>query len=214
MVGAISAASGIAPLSASVYTYRQQSRDIKVLSAYFLFLLFVEGTMEYYAYHKMNNLWFGHFVTPIEFGVFTYVFSRWQKSRTRQLILQVSIPVIILAYIVVNYQLENLTSFNTYTRPAVSVILIIISSLILYDLYKSRMVTLFKNIRFWIALGVLTYNAGTVALFSMINIFLAVSPSLAFVAMLLHTVLNITSNIFFAKGYLCLRTQTNSGGGL
>jgi len=198
LLAIISGISWAVPLGAGVSLFNRLEREAKILVAYFIFIGLVEAFSFYQALNKVSTIWLFHVFTPLEYGFLVVVFSYWQKRPLLRLVLQLSIPLFALICIANKLFVENLVSFDNFSTSLESLVLIIISVRTLFDLSRENSSTLSKDSRFWIAIAVLTYFSGNLPTFAFANV-IAVSS--------IKHILNVISNILFARGFLCYRLK-------
>lgn len=205
MFGTISGFSSIIPLVAGIAFFRFYQKDMRLFAIFFGVAVPFDLFLIVTSMQGINNLWALHIWSLLEYCFLVYVISYWQKNETFRKLLRWSIPVFVIIWFAAKLvRIEDFTHFQNYTRSVGSMILTIVSVVTLYALSESE--GILKSYQFWIILGVLIYFAGNIMLFSVSNIVLA--GSLFF----MHSIVNITANLLYAGGFLCLRLQSKYGG--
>ena len=86
-----------------------------------------------------------------------------------------------------------------------------LSAFTLIGLDTAKEEAFFRQSRFWIAAGALLYFAGSLAVVCLSNVILSWPAERARLLFELHAVLNLTANMFYAAGYLCLMPRRKLG---
>lgn len=179
------------------------SRQMRLLIVYFGEGLFAEILFAYLGSKGINNLWLLHLFTIIDYCLLIAVFALWQKNILLRRILQISIPLIIILGIISILYLENIRHFNNFTRPMTSLILTMVSAYTLFELNTEKIVSLFREPRFWVCSGVVLYFTSTLLIFSLSNILLNLPHHLVRVIFEFNIIMNIVANIIYTRGFLC-----------
>jgi len=194
----ISAVSWAVPLGAGVSLFNRLEREAKILVAYLILIGLVEAFSFYQALNKVSTIWLFHVFTPLEYGFLVVVFSYWQKKPLLRLLLRLSIPLFALICLVNKLFLESLVSFDNFTASLEGSALIMISVYTLFNLYRDNSGPISRDPRFWITVAVLIYFSGSLPTFAFANIIALWS---------IPHILNVISNILFARGFLCYRLK-------
>jgi len=200
----LSSFSEVVPLGAGLFTPRYLTLEMKVFFAFLLIAQMSDLAMAALATRHINNLWLTHVFVILEYAFFAWLFASWQKSEWFKKILLLSIPGLLLLGIVSAFYLENVSSFNTITRPLASLLIVIISAYTLLTLSRSHIDSLFRETRFWISAAALLYFASSLAVVSLSNIIMGLPAEQSRQLFAVHAILNMIANIGYAGGFLCL----------
>ena len=203
----ISAASAFIPVIAGLFCARFTPRDLKIFLLYLAINCLSNIVSIGLAMMKLNNLWLLHVFTPIQFALFIWIFSQWQKPPVKHFFLS-AIPAFTLVWLLAMLFFENISRFNSLTRPLEALVLIGVSGFTLYQLQQESIGILFRKPSFWIASGTLIYFSGMIILYTLSNSLLEVSiETLRTVWLTIQPTVNISANLLFAAGFLCLRPR-------
>lgn len=200
----LSTTSILIPFVIGIFFYRKLGKDLKIFLLLLAISVIVEAIVDYFAFLKINNLWLFNIYFLIDYSFFMIVFSLWQDNRKIKNTLRISIPVFFIIWLIFLFILGGFLKFNYVARYIECIIFTIVS---LYTLYKIGLdgdILVYKDYRFWISLGVLIYFAGNIFIYALG--FLMDSEFMDS-AWIIHNSLNITHNLCFAGGFLCLRYQ-------
>lgn len=190
-----------------VWRFGKLSRELRVVAIYLVVSMAFSLTQYYFAKRNINNLWLTHFFTPIQYAFLAWTLSLWQRSPQIQRILQMSAVIFAAICLGSILLLENLRTFNIYSRPFESVLLVISSGYALYLLNKNDSGSLLRRPEFWVSSAILLYFSGMVVLYAMSNSFLRASFDTLRVAWIAHSVVSVIFSSLFAVAFLCKRTQ-------
>ncbi len=183
------------PLATGIYGFRRFNSELKILVAYFALVVLVEAYCLYQAYNSGNTMWIFRFYTPIEYSFLVLVFSFWQKRAFLRRMLLYSIPLFVLIYLGSESFLETSNNFDNFTASLESVLLVGISAFTLLGINQEDKGNILRDPRFWVGTAVLIYFSGNVMIF-------ALSKEITF--WWAHNSLNISANLLYSGGFLCL----------
>ena len=199
----VSALSVLFPILVSIRRYNGYDRiGQRLVSFLYLSALFdLAGLIT--ASYKVNNLPLFHLFTLIEVLFFGWVYAQafeqiWLKKITN------GFTVIVASLIVYNaLALEGVWQFNSITKTAESVLLIVLSLLLFRQLLlQNEVMFLDRHPLFWLNSGVLLYFAGNLFVF-MLQHTIADSAQKGYVYGIVHSGINILANLLFGIALLC-----------
>ena len=202
----LSFVSGLMPFILGLILFRKLNPALKSLLLLFGIGLLIE-VLGYYLYFFakiQNNIWLYHFYTLIEYSLLIAVFSYWQKNFKLKRMLRISIPGFAVLWIGAKFFFESFDQPDSYTTSLECVLLVGISFRTLYVVNQEHMKALFREPRFWVSSAVLIYFSSNLLTFAL--------PNLAVNWGFHHAVVNVTSNLLYAGGFLCLSPRLNYGG--
>ncbi len=192
--------------------YRHLSKDLRILTVYF-FVSAMSSVLQYYlATRHINNLWFIHLFTPIQYAFFAWIFSTRQKEKRRRLALQASTIVFALLCLGGVLFFEDLRSFNSYTKPVEGLLLVFLSGRLLYEIDKESLDSLARQPQFWFSAATLVYFSGLLVLHALSSLLLSRSVETLRTAWVAHSVVSIISSSLYGVAFLCPSTRQISGG--
>lgn len=205
----LSIISGVFPVLAAWYNYGQLSRILKIAAVYFLlsFLLDVMGDLVLYLGVKDN-------MPIIDFYVISSIFfyaAIYYQAFSRAVIKKVVLAASGLTLVIILWDLifiNGLTEYPSISITAMGILLILISLTYFYELLSRQE---FMHIE---KLGLFWINAGNLFYFSL-NIFLfmlysRISNSERGDYYMIHSVVNVITNVIFSVGLLCKPQRTTS----
>lgn len=197
----------LVPVIVGIPFVRTGAKDQKILFVY-LFISFLSSVVSTIsAYHKMNNLWMTNLFTPFQFGMLMWLLSSWHATSVKKVFVW-TIPIFIFLWLVAVTFFENIRGFSSYVRPLEALVLISASGYTLVKLTSEESDSILRIPSFWVASGILLYFTGMIVLFSLSSILLREDvETLRLLWAPIQSVSNISSNLLFTAGFLCLRPR-------
>ena len=205
------ALSSLTALATGLFTFRFLSKEMRILVFYIALAIIGEIVTAVLAKKGINNLWSIHIFTFVEYFFYAMVFSYWQKNLMFTKILRRSTLGFFFLGIVLMLSVEDLSSFNNYTKPIECILLIAISAYTLLEISKEY-ATLLEDPRFWICIAVLLYVSSTLILFALSNTLIGFPRQILQGVWSIYIVMNMVVYFLFAKGFLCQYQIQKSGG--
>jgi hypothetical protein len=126
------------------------------------FIMIVELTGRYLrkVLHQ-PNVWLYNFSMPLEYLFFTYIIHQHYSSRSFRLVAR-WFTILFITYVVISLTfISRISTFNSSAVTVGNVGMILLSLLSLYDIYlQEDDIPVWKQSIFWVAAGVLLFNAG------------------------------------------------------
>ena len=128
---------------------------------YLFFIVLVEFLGRYMRTElKVSNSWLYNISVPVEYLFYVFIFFSFFKKKTNHWLSTVFL-VLFCVYVITYLVINGITHFNRNVLIVGSFSLIIFSVLYLIELYNSPgIIDLNRHPVFWIAAGVLLFNAG------------------------------------------------------
>lgn len=196
----VAAAADILPLLAGLTYVRHLNRPLRLLILFYLFILGVNVSNIYSHIHQVSNLWGLNAFIMVEYAFLAYIFSFWIDRPKVKKLLQTSIPLMILSWVIV--KLCGATLFDTlhYFKVVESSLLISLSTYKLHKITSESESPSYQLPEFWISVGVLLYFSGNILLFIAMKLFL--DMQLFAKVWMIHVGLNVVANLFYSGGFL------------
>ncbi len=199
----LSAISILFPVLVSVRRYYGYDRFGRGLSLFLYLSASFELAVVTTWFYKINNLPLFHLFALIELLFFGWLYAQafhqvWLKNVVNGL------TALGAAFIIYNaLLLESIWSFNSVSKTAESVYLIVLSLLLFRQLLLQREVMfLDRHPLFWLNSGVLLYFAGNLFVF-MLQHAIAGSAQKGYVYGFVHSGINILANLLYGIALLC-----------
>ena len=181
-----------------MYLWGVLPRELKILLGLFVVVVGADAVSIYMIIRQQSNIQVLHIYTLLEYSFLIIVFSYWQKSPSLRRYLLISIPLFALLGISAKIFLEAPTQFDNFTSSVEGAVLVGVSAYTLYGLILEDLGSLYREPRFWVSVAVLVYFSGNLVAFSLRPvIFIGV----------IHSILNIISNLCYTGGFLSLRRR-------
>lgn len=183
------------PIAIGIYRWRYLRKYLKLLLVIIL-LAGVSDAFSFMLIKKSINSW--PILNIFYFLQFIYlylIFKYHSPGKTLSVF-----TIIFIAFAVINFSfIQQPYQFNTYSSYLGSLLLLLFSVVYLNKLMNNLQVDAIQSLpMFWISFGVLAYFGGTLFLFLFNNVLMKHQPTNHQLVWVLHNVLNITKNLFFA----------------
>ena len=180
---------------------RRLDKGMKLLLFYVLVALLVEISSVVLAYRGTFNTEVFSAFTLFEYILFILIFANWQSRDSVRKSMYASIPLFAILWTILIIVLgpENI---DNVILPLNSVIFVALSVQSLFQVNKDSLGTIFSYSEFWFASAVLIYFAGNLMLFSLESKLLEQQQQFI-VVWYIHSVLNLTHNLFYARAFAC-----------
>lgn len=159
------------------------------------------------AHYKINNSINSHLDTLAQIlflGVLYFYTLKVQTLRKPT----ISITIILVLFTILNgIFIQGFDHFNSYSRTAVNMFLIVLPLFYFYELLRmEKIVKIEKEFMFWVSVGTLIYYAGTLFVFILcLNPEIGLSKEISNQIWVVNSVLTILQNILFGGAILCLK---------
>ena len=202
-----SSSSAAIPLIVALVLWRRLDNPMRILAGMFLAACLIELGCWYLAFNHTSNLWLGHIWTAVEYTCLILIFAYWQKRRTVQRLLRLSVPVFYAILILNKIFLESFDELDSVSRPICSVVIICVAAFAFQRLIIEPGESLVRDPRFWVCCATLIYHAGTLTLFTLGRGMMEENMANFDAIYTVHSVINILTNLLYAGGFLCRRQR-------
>ncbi len=194
--------SNFVPFLCGLYYYRNLTKEIQILTWFFLFVVLYDATA-YYFMLRGNNLWVIHFYLPIEFGIWMIVLSSWQRSALLKKVLIYSVPIFALFSIINSIFFERLYDYPSHSLSLEATLFIGICAYTIFILSRDGEKLLTSDGRFWILFGKLFSSLCTLIMWPLSNLLKNIPNEFKLIYILFHLTAMIIANFLYAGGILC-----------
>jgi hypothetical protein len=204
----LSAVIVLLPIIISLIKFKALGPHLKALSFFLYITAILEVLSLYCASRGINNFFLFHIHTVFEYGCLALVYYYLFNSKIIKRVLLGSIVLVAVFAIADPIFIENIASMNTIPRFINSILLIVLSMLFFYKIFiDMKIFPLGSHPMFWINTGILIYFSGTLFLFIFSNSLMEQSDQTYWESWIIHSILNILLNLFFAIGLWHKRTK-------
>jgi hypothetical protein len=203
----ISIASGVFPLIAAIYNYRQLEPVLKLVAAFCLVSAVLDLISMIMAHDGVRNtLFLQHLFDLVAVLFFSVIYYRaFYEPILKKIALILGITSFL---IVVNNAIfiEGVNSYPSISNTVLSLLLIILSLTYFYQLLtRQEFIHIDKQGLFWINAGVLFYFSINIFLFMLFN---KISRSAQADFNMIQSITNIIANLLYSVGLLCKPQKT------
>lgn len=202
----LSVISGIIPVLAALFNYKQIDKVLKIAATFFL-VSFLFDVGFWIALEtgggNLNDMPFVHLYLLVSLGFYSVIYYYLILNMTLK---RIVIILSIMTLITFLYNALKLLSYPTISNTALSILLIILSLVYFYQLLnRQEYVYIEKQGWFWINAGILFYSAVNIFLFMLFN---QIPKDLRANILIIHSVTNIIANILYSVGLFCKPQKT------
>jgi hypothetical protein len=191
----------LAPLVAAIWAIRRMQRGMPILLILFAIAALTECTIWYGLLRGIQFEWVHHIYTPVEYGLFATVFAMWDDNLRIKKIILASIPLFAIICLLDAFFGKSMAVMNSLTISISLVLYVLLSSYSLLKLQADELAPILKNHRFWIYSALLLYSSGALVYFALLYYLPA---DLIISVQYLHSAVNITANLLYSGGFICL----------
>lgn len=155
----------IGALLISIACYKNiKDKPLRWFIPFLLLMTLVELTGMYIWKAGHANTWLYHFSVPVEYIFYTYLFYCYFQQRSFKLLAKVLLVLIPVIAILNTVFLQGFLIPNTNVLKTGAASMVLLSCLYFVDIFKREdQIVLAREPMFWIATGVLFFNAGDLA---------------------------------------------------
>ena len=143
-------------------------KELRLFVIYLTIAFIMESVLLFFA-TKKNNLFFHHIYAPIEFGLLSFLLIQWESKFKKAFIIAA------VFYLVYRFGeiffLEDWFRFNTSSMTVQSLLLFLLATRIFYIIATSSLIPFYRDYRFYIAVGIMTWNGFHAIIFILLSFF-------------------------------------------
>lgn len=195
IVAYVSVLSPIVPLIVAFIKPTRLGKEQWYLICLLCLSLLSDGLLWYFLIKGINNWPIGNLYVIAQFILLYNLFVNKDKSKISHVLL-----IIFLFFAIINFIfLQTPTTFNSRTSNIGALFINGMALSYLYRLFKEMPINNILDMpMLWVAFAVLFYFAGTLFLFLLNNYLIVNQPENHQLGWVLHNILNIIKNLFFA----------------
>lgn len=176
--------------------------EMRILLGFFVFALVANILSLIFAFRLGNNLWLYHFIPLMEFSIFVVIFASWLNTRLSRIALYLTIPLFFTVWFLFKYYIEDLRRFDNFSSSFESMLLIGISSYVLFTLFRNGWEKPGRDFRFWVLAAVLIYHTANGVFIALSNVIMNFSQLEIMELWSLHWLVGIIANYLFLVAFL------------
>lgn len=205
----ISALSILLPILAGLFCYKFLTFSEKLFLYFMGIGAITEIVLHILVTFHINNHFIVNIYILLEFILILFILATWIGEFSIKIPFKLIIAGFVL-YWGINVLINGIGLFMGPLAIAAHAILVILSGLLLTQLMLHTDSPLFKNLRFWIASGVLIYFSTGIIRSAILSLF--VDNNNLFLSTWysnLHSGVNISGSLLYSIGFLCKLPKTN-----
>ncbi len=199
----ISSLSGLIPLMALIYNFKNLDRIFKLIGVFFILAALADLLQWLLPYWHFSNIWIVHIFVMVNIVIFCIVYYRAFVSSLNK---KVSLILSAAALVAGLYSCKDIFEYPTVSNTASSIVFIVLSLLLFFQLLtRQEFVHIEKQGLFWFNAAVLFYFSINIFLFMLIAMIpLHERPSYY----IINNITNIIANLLYTIALLCRPQKT------
>ncbi|MBB6129991.1 hypothetical protein HDF22_004128 [Mucilaginibacter lappiensis] len=200
----LSVISGVIPVIAAMFNYRQIDKKLKIFTAYLLVsFLFDVGFWLASHFGIQNDMPCVHLYLAISLVFFSIIYYCLFFNT---ILKRTTVALAVITLIALLYNSIKIWTYPSISNTALSIFLIVLSLIYFYQLLnRQEYVYIEKQGWFWINAGVLFYSAVNIFIFMLFN---QIPSELRPKLFMIHSSTNIIANLLYSTGLLCKPQKT------
>jgi len=144
--------------------------ELKLLGVNLLLTLLLEGYAAYLMLQSIRNLYLYHFLTPVQYCLYAFIFYLTAYSTKKKYLILSSIPIYIVSSALITVYIQDLTQFNSYALSLKNVLIVCWVLLYYHDVFtRLKVERLELEPLFWVCTGLLFYSLGSFFVYGLMN---------------------------------------------
>ncbi|TXK49110.1 hypothetical protein FVR03_06925 [Pontibacter qinzhouensis] len=174
---------------------RQAGRLTWQIFGFSVFIAVVEAAGWISSYKGLNNLWMSHVYIPLEYAILAYMYLCIFNNKIIKRLIIGSVVLFFLFCALDIVYLESLTIYNSYPRVIESVLMVLLSLLYFYKVFKDiDKADLLTDPYFLLSVGVIVNFAGSSVINSLFNVMLQYPAEIMLMCLAVLNFLNVLFN--------------------
>jgi hypothetical protein len=200
----------LVPVATGYMSYKELDRSFRLLFGFYVLTIFFEISASWLKMICHNNMPGLHLYTLFEFLAYSAVFFlNFKKNRILSTAIKINAVFFVIIAIADAFVINGIWHHNSLSRTYSSIFLIVYALVYFYLLmvndgeYYSWQYPLF-----WVCVGIMIYFGLNLFYFMLNSYLISNEENFANSVMYIHGLINIISNMLFAKSFRCFRQQT------
>lgn len=199
----------VLPIAGGLYSYRNHTAGFRLLFLAFVISALSDQVNSCLAQGGHNNHWVFNIYCLCEGTLFIYVMATWLKKNKEDNILRTSITAgFILLWMLTTFYKGSITEYNSIASLTEGVMLMVLSSWLLYNLSNSTKTNILTHPKFYMASGTLLYFASSFVIFGTLDYLIDSGNGIAFRLYAIHSFFGIIANMAYFAGYILKSHRT------
>jgi len=188
--------------------FRDLSPALKALGVPLLATLVMEGYAAYLMFQMTNTVWLYHFITPVQYTLYAFVFYHGLAGAGIKKTVLVSVPLYLLASLFIILQLQSSSEYNSYARLMKDALIVCCALVYYWEVFtKLQVIRLAREPMFWVSTGLLFYSLGNFFADGLMNQLLEQSYRLAHAVFYINVFLGLLLHATFLVAFWLTREQ-------
>lgn len=153
----LATSSQLLPLLAVAATWRRATEPRRWIAIWCLFFFLSDIAQLAISTVSGNNLWYFTYAEPAEDAMLLWAFSSWQVKPLARIAVRVSIPLVVVAYLVLIFATGEQDTFKTISHPFRALVLLLWTAYTLLSNLAHRPEGVWGRDWLWTTLGVMLY---------------------------------------------------------
>ena len=203
LLAVVAISTDLIPAGTGIVRYKLLTLPMRIL-AILSILACVELVIEYaVAKYTKNNLFLADYYTLVEFSMLWGVYYCANNSEKKKWLLIGCGVFFVVAWVVGVTMFNGPQPVGGHLAVPSRIVLIVLSLIVLQEIFKDQGSQITEQSILWVALGVLLYSTGTMMIFGFATRLLKLGLPYFEMAWRVNWVLTIAANLFYTKALLC-----------
>ncbi len=182
---------------------------LNIVTTPFLFFFYYVVLHESFSFilsrYSTNTLWWMNINQLLEFMFFTWFFIKWLGEKNLNTWYFGLVLFFLPYWCYSTFIINNFYASNSFAHAIECLVIVLLAGFVLIKLSKNIAIPLFKNPKFWLASGAMVYFSFSVLVYAIYQVIVnnKYKASLFEPVWLLHSFMNIFSNLLYSIAFLC-----------
>ena len=182
-----------------VFVFRKLTAEMKMFVVLLGLGAITEGAILILLFFGKIIQWPHNIYAPVQYALYSYILSHWQKSLLAKKLILLSIPIYIMISIYSTFKYYHFYQMDSFSISLSFVLYAIISSYTLYIMQMEDAGGIFSEYKFWILSGILLYSAGGLTYFALNDL---IAKHYVLILYIMHVIWYIITYVVYSVGIL------------
>ena len=187
----------------SIFLFRKQPRELKVLSIFLITACLIEWAGFFMSKYGIHNLSLYNILTLLEYLVTAYLLFKWAGGYMHRFLIIISVIGFTAVWIYTSIYVVPFVQYNNYVRMLQSFLTLAFAGWLLLDVSDFTKKSMLYDARFWLGTSWVLYFAVSVVIFVLSGWLISKSGPSFYIAWVVKSFANIAGNILYGIAIIC-----------
>lgn len=198
--------SGLIPIAFAIPQFRKLTGELKLITAYLIIGILCTTINSLMAKYQINNLNVLNLFTWFETFVFLHVLGKWLNSKTGYNLAQFCF-VCFSIYFLYTFQLNQ---FNTGVEIFAGIIVVCLSSYLLFRMSINTKEAIYMDFRFWFSFSIMLLLGINIVTLGLHNYLFSNDRIALSLTHIIYVLFSTFTHCMFAYGFICYKRKMKS----